>query len=95
MPEMKPAPAKLSLVLLILALGAVACGPDDSDGPASSASAQATSAALEHAPSNTTARGETHGLPFELERAEIQNDILTLHGEEGRTFFVFLFATRF
>ena len=37
------------------------------------------------------ASGKAHGMPFRLERAELQNNILTLHGEENRTFFVFLF----
>jgi hypothetical protein len=79
-----PGPAApLALVLLLCIPG---CGPARDDAAPTGGDEVAVTGGTDD-----TAHGRTHGQPFELRRAEIQNDILTLHGDDGRTFFVFLF----
>ena len=75
----------LAMVWLLVA----GCSPGREDEPASvDATRESTG---NDSRGESVASGETGGLPFELQRAEMQNDVLTLHGDEGRAFFVFLF----
>ena len=81
--------SSLLAIGLVLALGCQG-NPGNDAGEISTTSAKPATVKVTMLP-DTEASGETHGQPFKVIRADMQNNILTLHGDEGRTFFVFLF----
>ncbi len=83
-------PATLFLILLVAAMLCAGCASSEDSATASS-SRESDGTRTVSLGSDQPVHGEAHGNAFALDRAEMQNGILTLHGDDGMAFFVFLF----